>query len=212
MPLWQSRLWCSCSCYCALPILFVNPLALHWHFHCKHQQRSAEQWCTCIQGPNQKQKGVQARVPVKCKLTWTEAGSCFSAQPCIPCVATRLTECIHLAMWQDKSWFQFRSSIRQCLFTGLDYWTGLLDWTTGLDYWTGLLDWTTGLDYWTGLLDWTTGLDYWTGLLDWTTGLTQNGVNTFSSLFQCRREANHGHSAYFFAKFAPLACSGVYIR
>ena len=21
---------------------------------------------------------------------------------------------------------------------GLDYWTGLLDWTTGLDYWTGL--------------------------------------------------------------------------
>ena len=35
--------------------------------------------------------------------------------------------------------------------TGLDYWTGLLDWTTGLDYWTGLLlDWTTtGLDYWT---------------------------------------------------------------
>jgi len=32
---------------------------------------------------------------------------------------------------------------------------------------------TTGLDYWTGLSDWTTGLDYWTGLLDWTTGLTQ---------------------------------------
>ena len=31
------------------------------------------------------------------------------------------------------------------VFTGLDYWTGLLDWTTGLDYWTGLLDWTTGL-------------------------------------------------------------------
>ena len=30
-------------------------------------------------------------------------------------------------------------------FTGLDYWTGLLDWITGLDYWTGLLDWTTGL-------------------------------------------------------------------
>ena len=24
----------------------------------------------------------------------------------------------------------------QCLFTGLDYWTGLLHWTTGLDYWT----------------------------------------------------------------------------
>jgi len=37
------------------------------------------------------------------------------------------------------------------LFTGLDYWTGLLDWTTGLDYWTGLLDWTTGLDYWTDI-------------------------------------------------------------
>ena len=33
------------------------------------------------------------------------------------------------------------------LFTGLDYWTGILDWTTGLDYWTGLLDWTTGLTF-----------------------------------------------------------------
>ena len=28
----------------------------------------------------------------------------------------------------------------QSLTTGLDYWTGLLDWTTGLDYWTGLPD------------------------------------------------------------------------
>ena len=78
-------------------------------------------------------------------------------------------------------WFHLLGTRHQCyfhvcrtgpsLFSGLDYWTGLLDWTTGLDYWTGLLDWTTGLDYWTGLLDWTTGLDYWTGLLDWTTGL-----------------------------------------
>ena len=37
-----------------------------------------------------------------------------------------------------------------------------MDWT-GLDSWTGQLDWTIGLDYWTGLLDWTIGLDYWTG-------------------------------------------------
>jgi len=41
----------------------------------------------------------------------------------------------------------------------------------------------TGLDYWTGLLDWTTGLDYWTGLLDWTTGLTQNGIKCLLQLF-----------------------------
>jgi len=42
-----------------------------------------------------------------------------------------------------------------------------------------------------------TGLDYcryWTGLLD-------SPKNVFSSLFQCRREANHVYSAYFFAKF-----------
>ena len=31
--------------------------------------------------------------------------------------------------------------------TGLDYWTGLLDWTTGLDYWTGLLDYWTHPNY-----------------------------------------------------------------
>ena len=30
---------------------------------------------------------------------------------------------------------------REYEFSGLDYWTGLLDWTTGLDYWIGLLDW-----------------------------------------------------------------------
>ena len=42
-----------------------------------------------------------------------------------------------------------------------------MDWT-GLDSWTGQLDWTVGLDSWTGQLDWTVGLDSWTGLLDWT--------------------------------------------
>ena len=62
-------------------------------------------------------------------------------------------------------------TIRASLFSGLEHWTGLLDWNTGLDYWTGTLDWTTGLEHWTGLLDWNTGLDYWTGTLDWTTGL-----------------------------------------
>ena len=49
-------------------------------------------------------------------------------------------------------------------FSGLEWSTGLLDWTVGLDYCTGLLDWTTGLDYWTRLLHWITGLDYWTDL------------------------------------------------
>ena len=32
--------------------------------------------------------------------------------------------------------------------------------------------------------------------------------NAFSSLFQCRREANHAYSAYVLVKFAPLACWG----
>ena len=46
----------------------------------------------------------------------------------------------------------------------MDYWNGLLDWTTGMDYWYGLLVWTTGMDHWYGLLVWTTGLDYWYGI------------------------------------------------
>ena len=50
-------------------------------------------------------------------------------------------------------------------WTGLDSWTGQLDWTVGQ------LDWTVGLDSWTGQLDWTVGLDSWTGQLDWTIGL-----------------------------------------
>ena len=41
----------------------------------------------------------------------------------------------------------------------------------------------------------------WTGLLD-SPKIVQNAL---SSLFQCRREVNHAYSAYFFAKFAPLA-------
>ena len=34
-----------------------------------------------------------------------------------------------------------------------------MDWT-GLDSWTGQLDWTVGLDSWTGQLDWTIGLEF----------------------------------------------------
>ena len=45
-------------------------------------------------------------------------------------------------------------------WTGLDSWTGQLDWTVGLNNWTGQLDWTIGLDNWTGQLDWTIGLDF----------------------------------------------------
>ena len=40
------------------------------------------------------------------------------------------------------------------------------DWTSELD----------GLDWWTGLVDWTSRLDWWTGLVDWTGGLTLNIV------------------------------------
>ena len=59
-----------------------------------------------------------------------------------------------------------------------------LDWTTGLDHWTGLLDWATGLTFdpknraYKALFNpqvgqcLFTGLDHWTGLLDWNTGLT----------------------------------------
>ena len=53
--------------------------------------------------------------------------------------------------------------IWSCLLVGI---VQNMDWT-GLDSWTGLLDWTVELDYWTGQLDWTIGLDSWTGLLDW---------------------------------------------
>ena len=53
-----------------------------------------------------------------------------------------------------------------------------MDWT-GLDNWTGQLDWTVGLDNWTGQLDWTAGLDSWTGLLDWDSFL----LNRRNSMF-----------------------------
>jgi len=58
----------------------------------------------------------------------------------------------------------------------------------GLDYWTGLLDWTTGLDYWTGLLDWTIGLDYSTALL---TSLTNLAVQASVHKSQPRAERAH---------------------
>ena len=43
-----------------------------------------------------------------------------------------------------------------CLFVGI---VQNMDWT-GLDSWTGQLDWTVGLDSWTGQLDWTIGLRF----------------------------------------------------
>jgi len=79
--------------------------------------------------------------------------------------------------------------------TGLDYWTGLLDWTTGLDYWTGLLDWTTGFTQtakgWVQSLDWTTGLDYWTH------------PNCKIQLVECKTEAKRTYSLSYFANSAP---------
>ena len=59
---------------------------------------------------------------------------------------------------------------------------------TGLDYWTGTLDWTTRLTYFWffHILRWVytfTGLDYWAGTLDWTTGLTFFGFYTCCGWF-----------------------------
>ena len=59
------------------------------------------------------------------------------------------------------------SMLRVCL-QSVD-WTSGLDWMVdcmdgGLDWWTGLVDWTGGLDWWTRLVDWT---GWWTGLVDW---------------------------------------------
>ena len=43
---------------------------------------------------------------------------------------------------------RFRTGIVQNMdWTGLDSWTGQLDWTVGLDNWTGQLDWTIGLEF-----------------------------------------------------------------
>ena len=55
--------------------------------------------------------------------------------------------------------------------------------------------------------DWELGSVY---SLDWTTDWTHPKwcKVPFPGLFQCKREANHASSAYFFAKFASLACWG----
>jgi hypothetical protein len=29
-------------------------------------------------------------------------------------------------------------------FSGLEYWNGVLEWSTGMEYWTGVLDWSAG--------------------------------------------------------------------
>ena len=60
-------------------------------------------------------------------------------------------------------------------FTGLDYWTGILDWTTGLttkgNFLVLLIDQSESVHIVSlnevvsnHCMDWTTGLDYWTGL------------------------------------------------
>jgi len=42
--------------------------------------------------------------------------------------------------WKFDILDQFGRDQRVGTITRLDYWTGLLDWTTGVDYWTELLD------------------------------------------------------------------------
>jgi len=43
--------------------------------------------------------------------------------------------------------------------------------------------------------------------MSWLIGLALYSFNRISA-FHCRREGDHVYSAYFFAKFAPLACWG----
>ena len=47
----------------------------------------------------------------------------------------------------NKQLSMFMGIVQNMDWTGLDNWTGQLDWTVGLDNWTGQLDWTIGLDF-----------------------------------------------------------------
>ena len=59
----------------------------------------------------------------------------------------------HVNLYHECSlWSDYKGIVQNMDWTGLDSWTGQLDWTIGLDSWTGQLDWTVGLDYWTGIL------------------------------------------------------------
>ena len=46
-----------------------------------------------------------------------------------------LTFCISLIL---PSICERNKEQRQSLFSGMDYWNGLLEWTTGMDYWNAL--------------------------------------------------------------------------
>ena len=76
-----------------------------------------------------------------------------------PASSTEFRRCLCVAIFiilesqSEKLWHQ-NGIVQNMDWTGLDSWTGQLDWTIGLDNWTGQLDWTAGLDSWTGLLDW----------------------------------------------------------
>jgi len=79
------------------------------------------------------------------------------------------------------------NSLVRSLFAKSNFKSKGLDWRTGLEDWTGGLDWRTGLEDWTaGLGDWRTGeLEDWkTGGLDWfltndrSRGITSSWRNT----------------------------------
>ena len=44
-----------------------------------------------------------------------------------------------LGFWSVLLFRKGFSVLRVSVIAGLDYWTGLLDWTTGLDYWTDII-------------------------------------------------------------------------
>ena len=47
----------------------------------------------------------------------------------------------------------------------MEYWNGVLEWSTGMECWTGVLEWSAGLEYWTGVLEWSTGMECWSAHL-----------------------------------------------
>ena len=74
----------------------------------------------------------------------------------------------------DNCHIPFPSSLGNFRLALYKTWTGRLDHSGIVQN----MDWT-GLDSWTGQLDWTAGLDSWTGLLDWDSFL----LNRRNSMF-----------------------------
>ena len=60
----------------------------------------------------------------------------------------------------------FHTLCRLSGFSGMEWWTGMVEWNGGMEWWNGTVEWNGGMEWWNGMVEWNGGLEWWNGMVE----------------------------------------------